>query len=275
MRFGLDVSQHQLTWTELRDRVRFAEESGFDGAWVFDHFTALYGDSTGPCLEGWTLLSALAAETSRIRLGALVTGVTHRHPSVLTTEAVTVDHVSGGRLEFGIGAAWNEKEHSSFGIPFPTTKERMQRLEEAIQIFRLLTTGEEVSFAGRHYTLAGARYRPRPVQDPHPPVWVGANGRQLALPLAGRVADAWHAWPRDYGVKWDIVQAAAEKAGRDPASILQSSSLSISEPWREVRDVYERMAKAGVKYLIVGWPTEGKARLDEFMTEVMPDLSNP
>jgi F420-dependent oxidoreductase-like protein len=273
MRFGLDVSQHQLTWPELRDRVRFAEEAGFDGAWVFDHFTALYSDPTGPCLEGWTLLAALAAETSRIRLGALVTGVTHRHPSVLTTEAVTVDHVSGGRLEFGIGAAWNEQEHRSFGIPFPATKERMQRLEEAIAVFRLLTTGEEVSFKGRYYTLDGARYRPRPVQDPHPPVWVGANGRQLALPLAGRAADAWHAWPRDYEAKWDIVRAVAEKAGRDPATILQSSSLSISEPWSEVRNVYERMVKAGVKYLIVGWPTEGKARLDEFMNEVMPDLT--
>ena len=274
MRFGLDVSQHQLTWPELADRVRFAEESGFDGAWVFDHFSALYGDPSGPCLEGWTLLAALAAETSSIRLGALVTGVTHRHPSVLTTEAVTVDHVSGGRVEFGIGAAWNENEHRSLGIPFPATKERMQRLEEAIQVYRLLTTGEEVSFEGRYYTLDRARYRPRPLQQPHPPVWVGANGRQLGLPLAGRTADAWHAWSRDYEAKWDIVRAAAEKAGRDPARILQSSSLSISESWTQVKDVYARLAKAGVDYLIVGWPSEGKARLDEFIREVMPDLGS-
>lgn len=194
MRFGLDVSQHQLTFDEIVDRVRLAEESGFDGAWVFDHFTPLYSDPEGPCLEGWTLLAALAAITSRIRLGTLVTGITHRHPSVLATQMVTIDHLSGGRLEAGVGAAWNEKEHKSLGIPFPPTKERMQRLEEGIEIFRLLTSGEVVSFSGRHYQLDGARYRPLPVQKPHPPVWIGANGMQLGLPLVGRQADAWHGW---------------------------------------------------------------------------------
>ncbi len=272
MRFGLDVSQHQLTWDELVNRVKFAEEQGFDGAWVFDHFTALYGEPGGPCLEGWTLMAALAAQTERIRLGALVTGVTHRHPSVLATEAVTVDHISRGRLEFGIGAAWNESEHRSLGISFPPTKERFQRLEEAIEVFRLLTSGEEVSYAGRHYTLDKARYRPLPVQHPHPPVWIGANGRQLALPLVGRQADAWHGWGRDYKAKWEIVRQAAERAGRDPDRILRSSSLSISEPWDQVRSYFEKMLEMGVGYLIVEWPSEGRDRLDEFLEQVMPDL---
>jgi len=118
MRFGLDVAQHQLTWEEIRSRTRFAEDAGFEGAWVFDHFTALYADPDGPCLEGWTLLAALAAVTSRIRLGTLVTGMTHRHPSVLATEVVTVDHVSAGRVECAVGAAWNEEEHAELGIGF-------------------------------------------------------------------------------------------------------------------------------------------------------------
>ena len=124
MRFGLDVSQHQLTWDEILSRARFAEAAGFDGVWVFDHFKPLYADPKGPCFEAWTLLAALAAATERIRLGALVTGVTYRHPSILTAEAVTVDHVSGGRLELAIGAAWFEQEHRELGVEFPADGER-------------------------------------------------------------------------------------------------------------------------------------------------------
>lgn len=272
MQFGLDVSQHQLTYNEILTRVRFAEEVGFDGAWVFDHFTALYGDPGGPCLEGWTLLAALAAGTSRIRLGTLVTGITYRHPSVLATEIVTVDHVSGGRVEAGLGAAWNEAEHRSLGIPFPSTKDRMERLEDAIEIYRLLTTGERVSFRGRHHNLDQAQYRPVPVQKPHPPIWIGANRPQLGLPLVGRQADVWHGWGRSYGEKWEVVRRSAEKVGRDPERIIRSSSLSISEPWSEVRERYAQHVANGVTYLIVDWPSEGKQRLDEFVSRVLPDL---
>ncbi|HEX2420935.1 MAG TPA: TIGR03560 family F420-dependent LLM class oxidoreductase [Acidimicrobiia bacterium] len=273
MKFGLDVAQHQLTFEEVLGRVRLAEEAGFDGAWVFDHFSALYGDRGGPCLEAWTLLGALAAHTSRIRLGPLVTGVTHRHPSVLTTEIVTVDHVSGGRVEAGLGAAWNQREHRSLGIAFPSAKERMQRLEETIEIFRLLTSGEQVSFQGRHHQLNDAQYRPLPVQRPHPPIWIGANGPQLGLPLVGRQADVWHGWGADYARKWDVVRQSAEKAGRDPETIVRSTSLSISEPWAEVRRSFDQYQKNGVSYVIVEWPTEGRSRLEEFINQVMPDLA--
>src|SRR5947209_19679761 len=185
IRLGIDVSQHQLTWEELLSRVRFGEEAGFEAAWVFDHFTPLYGDRKGPCLEGWTLLAALAAATSRIRLGVLVSGVTYRHPSILATEAITVDHVSGGRLEIGMGAAWHEGEHQELGIPFPALRERAERLEEAVRLMRALMTGDGVSFDGRHYRLEHATYRPRPVQRPHPPFWIGASGEQLMLPIVG------------------------------------------------------------------------------------------
>ena len=274
MKFGLDVAQHQLSFEEILSRVRLAEEAGFDGAWVFDHFSALYGDRNGPCLEAWTLLGALAAHTARIRLGPLVTGITHRHPSVLTTEIVTVDHVSGGRVEAGLGAAWNQREHRSLGIAFPPTKERMQRLEETIEIFRLLTSGEEVSFQGRHYQLEGARYRPPPVQRPHPPIWIGANGPQLGLPLAGRQADVWHGWGEDYAGKWEVVRRSAEKARRNPDTIVRSTSLSISEPWAEVRQSFDQYQKNGVSYVIVEWPTEGRGRLEEFIEKVMPDLAS-
>src|SRR5215213_9505104 len=126
MKIGIDVSQHQLEWPEIRERVVFADEAGFESAWVFDHFTALYGDEKGPCLEAWTLLAALGAVTTNIRLGALVTGVTYRQPSLLAAEVVTVDHVSGGRVNVGLGAAWHDEEHERLGFQFPATAERIE-----------------------------------------------------------------------------------------------------------------------------------------------------
>src|SRR2546423_6515049 len=138
MRIGLDTAQHQLLWPQLVERVQFAESAGFDGAWVFDHFSPLYGDPKGPCLEGWTLLAGLAAVTSRIRLGVLVTGITYRHPSILATEADTVDHISKGRLEVGMGVAWHQPEHEAPGGPFPSVKEQAERLQGGVQGLRLL-----------------------------------------------------------------------------------------------------------------------------------------
>jgi F420-dependent oxidoreductase-like protein len=275
VRFGLDVSQHQLTWDEILGRVRLAEEAGFDGAWVFDHFTALYADPDGPCLEGWTLLAGLATATSRIRLGTLVTGMTHRLPAILATEVVTVDHISGGRVECAVGAAWNVEEHRELGIPFAPVAERMDRLEEGVQVLKLLMSGERVSFAGARYRLDEALYRPAPVQQPHPPIWVGGTGRERLLPIAGRHADVWHGWadtPKELAEMNAIVDRAAEEAGRDPAGILRASSLSISEPWDEVKRAYGWMRDGGVGYLVVEWPTEGRARLDAFIERILPDL---
>lgn len=275
MRLGLETDQHRVEWPDLLARVRFAEDAGFDGAWIFDHFKALYGEGPGPCLEGWTLLAALAAATTRIRLGTLVTGITYRPASLLATEAVTVDHVSGGRLELAVGAAWNEQEHRELGFPFPPAAERIDRLEEGIEVIRLLMTGEPATFTGRYNQLKGAVFRPLPVQLPHPPLWIGGSGEQRMLPLVGRVADAWHCFapPPVYARKWSIVAQHAEKAGRDPETILRSTNLSLSEPWDHVRRVADAHRANGVGYLVCGWPSEGKARLDEFVEHVMPELA--
>jgi F420-dependent oxidoreductase-like protein len=275
MRFGLDIAQHQLAWDEIAARARFAEDAGFDGIWVFDHFTALYADPRGPCLEAWTLLAALARETTMVRLGTLVTGMTHRMPSVLATEVVTVDHLSNGRVECAIGAAWNEPEHRALGIPFPPPGERMDRLEEGVQALRLLFTEDDVTLEGRHVRLERATYNPKPVQRPHPPIWIGGTGRRRLLPIAGRYADVWHGWADDADdlrSMMGIVDEAAAGAGRDPTSILRASSLSISEPWDEVRRTYDWMAAGGIGYLVVEWPGEGQGRLDEFVADVMPTL---
>ena len=268
MRIGLDVAQHQLLWPELVDRVIFAEQAGFDGAWVFDHFTPLYGDRNGPCMEGWTLLAGLAARTSRIRLGALVTGITYRPPSILATEAITVDHISNGRLEIGMGAAWHEPEHEELGLPFPP-------LEEGVELMRLLMTKDNASFDGRHYQLRKASYHPRPIQKPHPPFWIGASGEQVMLPIVARQADAWHAFgsPDTMTAKSRLLDQLAAKAGRDPKNILRSASLSLSRPWDHVRRRANDLREAGFGYLIAEWPSEGRQRLEAFVEKVLPELA--
>ena len=188
MRFALKINQHQLEWPEILSRYQYGEKAGFDTALMFDHFKAMEGDPLGPCMEAYTLLGAIAAETQTIRLGALATGVTFRHPSVLAAQAVTLDRISGGRAELPLGAAWNEAEHRPLGLEFPSNRERVERLEEAVQMIRLLMTADDVSFRGRHYCLEGATYRPRPVQEPRVPIWVAANGSRLTIPLAAREA---------------------------------------------------------------------------------------
>jgi F420-dependent oxidoreductase-like protein len=274
MQLGIDVAQHHLTWDELVRRTRFAENAGFDSAWVFDHFKPLYADPKGTCLEGWTLLAALAPLTRRIRLGALVTGVTYRHPSVLTAQAVTVDHVSNGRLELGIGAGWFEEEHRQLGIDFPSARERVARLDEALHVMRQLMTSEDVSFDGTYFRLSQATYRPLPIQRPHPPIWIGGTGEKLMLPLIGRQADVWHGDGEIEALvrKSGIVDEHARLAGRDPHAIKRSSWLSISEPWDQVLRQAEALRTAGFTYLVVSWPGQGQARVEEFVTRVMPEL---
>src|SRR5260370_5339527 len=276
MGIGLDAAHHQLLGPELVERVQFAEAAGFDGAWVLHDFKPLYGDPGGPCLEAWTLLAGLAAVTSRIRLGALVTGITYRHPSILATEAITVDHISKGRLEIGVGAAWHQPEHEELGIPFPPLKERAQRLEEGVQVMRLLMTKDRAAFAGQHYPLENASYHPRPVQRPPPPIWIGAGGEQLMLPIVARQADASHAFRSDDSLarKSRLLDQLTEKAGRDPKAILRSASLSLSRPSDQVRRRAAPLRAAGFGYLIAEWPSEGKWRLNEFVDKVMPEQAS-
>src|SRR3989442_1042784 len=275
VRIGLDLAQHQLLWPELSERVQFAENAGFDGIWDFDHFKPLYGNPNGPCMEGWTLLAGLAAKTSPIRLGGLVTGVTYRHPSIVAAEAGTIDHISNGRLEIGMGAAWHQPEHEELGIPFPGLKERAERLDEAVQVMRMLMTTDRASFKGRHYQLDDASYHPRPIQKPHPPIWIGASCEQLMLPIVARQADAWHAFGSDDSMarKSRLLDQLAEKAGRDPKAILRSASLSRSRPWDQVRRRAAKLREAGFGYLIAEWPSEGKGRLKEFVAKVLPELA--
>ena len=276
MRFGIDIAQQRMEFAEVVDRARFAEALGFDGAWGFDHFVPMYGEGPGNCFEGMTTLAALAPATRTIRLGLLVTGVTYRHPSVLAAQAMTVDHASAGRLELALGAAWFEPEHRQLGIEFPPTGRRFDQLEDTLEIVTRLSSGEEVSYRGHRWSLEGARMRPRPVQTPHPPLWVGGSGPRRTLPLAARYADVWHTYaeaPRmaELGAQVDRL---AEAAGRDPGTITKASSLSLSEPLDQIRANVVAMRDAGVGYLVCGWPGEGQGRVEEFAGQVMGNFAD-
>jgi F420-dependent oxidoreductase-like protein len=274
MRFGLDVAQQRMPWDELVRRVRLAEDLGFDGMWGFDHFQPMYGEGPGETFEGMTTLAALAGLTSRIRLGLLVTGVTYRHPSVLAAQAVTIDHASHGRLELALGAAWYDKEHRELGIPFPPTGERFDLLEDALEIATRLFTGDVVSYEGKRVSLHDAFLRPVPVQQPHPPIWIGGTGPTRTLPLAARFADVWHAFgtPNSLREASARLDTLAAEAGRDPASIMRAGSLSLDD-LETARRHAAKWRDAGFGYLVCGWPEAGDAQVEAFVRDVMPEFA--
>jgi F420-dependent oxidoreductase-like protein len=274
MRLGLDLAQQRMSWDELASRAVWADDAGFDGIWGFDHFQPMYGSGPGECFEGYTTLAALAALTKNVRLGLLVTGVTYRRPSLLASEAITIDHASHGRLELSLGAAWFDKEHRELGFGFPSTSDRIEMLDEALTIIDLLLTDSDVSFTGKHFEVHGATLQPSPVQDPRPPIWIGASGERKMLPLVAKHADAWHSFGgvADLTRKSQLIDRLAEEAGRDPSTILRAASIDLSQPWDSVRRYAEKLTAAGFGYAVCGWPSEGRARLDEFVEGVMPDL---
>jgi len=274
MRFGIDIAQERMDFADLIERTKRSEELGFDAVWGFDHFMPLTGEGPGNCFEGMTALAGLSAVTTTVRLGLLVTGVTHRHPSILASQAVTIDHASHGRFNLGLGCAWHGDEHYKLGIEFPTTPQRFDRLEDALEILLRLFTGEEVSYEGHHFHIDSARLRPTPVQQPHPPIWIGGPGPHRTLPLAARYADAWHAYgsPAQLRSLGGILDGLAEGCGRDPRSILHASSLSINEHPAVVQKNVVAMRDAGIDYLVCSWPVLGLKRVEQFAAEEMPRL---
>ena len=232
-RFGLFLSQANRTWAETIEEFEQAEDLGFDHAWLPDHLMPTDGPTNGPMLEAWTLIAAIAARTSRIRLGVLVSSNTFRHPALLAKEAVTVDHISGGRLILGLGAGWHEDEHRRYGIALPPPPERVDRLEEAVRMLRLLMSRERTTFDGRFYQLDDAPLSPRPVQQPRIPLLIAAH-RPRMLRIAARYADQWDTFANLAGTATDGVATdvagriraldeACREVGRDPAEIRRST----------------------------------------------------
>jgi F420-dependent oxidoreductase-like protein len=228
IKVGLKLIPECTTIAELRTVWRIADEAGFDHCWGYDHLLPVKGDRDGPVFDGWTLLAAMAEATKHVRIGLLVTGNSYRHPAQLAKQASTVDHLSGGRLEFAVGAGWAEYEHQMLGLEYGTVGERLARLDEACQIFKLLWTQGEGSFDGRHYRLTGAISFPTPVQQPHPPLWIGGRGEHKTLRLVARHADAWNVNARDIDEDVRLARILDDHCaavGRDPGEIRRTVQI--------------------------------------------------
>ena len=227
MQFGIKTSPQYTTWQDMLDTWRAADQiEVFSSAWNFDHFYPINVlDRTGPCLEGWVTLTALAQATTRIRIGCMVTGTVYRHPAVLANMASALDIVSNGRLELGIGAGWNQEECDAYGIELGSLKERFDRFDEVCECLVGLLTEETTSFSGRYFTLTDARNNPRGVQRPHPPICIGGSGPKRTLAAAARWAQHWNYSGMDtagFVEKRAVLAEHCARIGRDPAEIQTS-----------------------------------------------------
>ncbi len=256
--------------------MRIADEAGFDHVWDFDHFHPIGSAPLGgDMLDGWSLLAAMAEATKRVRIGCLVTGNTYRHPAVLAKMATTVDHLSGGRLEFGLGAAWAEAEHVMLGIEFPGVGERLRRLGEACQVVKKLWTEEKADFDGRYYRLQGAFANPKPVQKPYPPIWIGGGGEQKTLRIVAEHANVWNMAGGSIDVarhKVEVLRRHCADVGRDPAEIRLSVQLRFNDADETLREA-EAFLQEGFTELIVyvGEP-EAPAKAERAASEILPRL---
>jgi F420-dependent oxidoreductase-like protein len=281
--FGIHTIQ-TWTWPELRDRWQWFESLGFDSLWLPDHYFPTAGRDK-PMFEAWTLLSGLALVTERARIGILVSSNTFRHPALLAKQAVTVDHLSNGRLELGIGAGWFVEEHEVFGLAFPETRTLVNRYAEAVALIDTYLRHDHASFEGKHYRLDGAYNRPGPVQQPRPPLVMGAHGPRM-LKLVARYADTWNSFAPPDELKRRNAQLTAycEEIGRDPASVRRSMFYGVNQsreekPWSSLdafEDYIGRYREAGMQEFILQPPLpEQFSMVERVASDILPKLRNP
>jgi F420-dependent oxidoreductase-like protein len=274
LRFGLKASGQDISIRSLRAVWKIADEAGFDHVWDFDHLASIGGGGPDrPIYEGWALQAAMAEATKRARIGCLVTGNTYRNPALLAKTAVTVDHLSGGRLEFGIGAAWAEVEHEMYGIA--GLDHRVGMLSESLQIIKSLFTEERTNFEGRYYDFKDAIANPKPIQKPYPPFWIGASGK-TTLRLVARHADVWNIAggdPDRVGELTAMLEEACGSVGRDPAEIRHSIQFGWDGNSRqELLDVSGRYLEQGVTEQVMYLRGEQPEGLAAKVAELLPDL---
>jgi len=271
MRFAIKTRPEHQTWAEMRAVWLAADQIEiFESAWNWDHFYPLTGDLAGPNLEGWTMLAAMAEVTSRIRIGCQVTGMIYRHPAILANMAATVDIISGGRLELGVGAGWNQQECDAYGIDLPPPRERLDRFDEGVEAVIRLLSQNTTTFDGRYVKLTDARCEPKPAQRPHPPVVIGGRGKTRTLRTAARWAQQWNAItqdPADWLSLREPLLAHCAALGRDPAEITCSVNLRLESDSDADLEATARAAAryrdAGADLAIVGLPLRATPRILE------------
>jgi F420-dependent oxidoreductase-like protein len=279
MRFAIKTRPEHTTWARLRDMWVAADDyEVFESVWNWDHFYPLSGDPSGPNLEGWTMLAAMAQATRRIRIGCQVTGMIYRHPAVLANMAATVDVISEGRLELGLGAGWNQQECDALGIDLPPLRERFDRFDEGVQAIIGLLTQPVTTFEGKYVKLTEAFCEPKPVQRPHPPITIGGKGPKRTLGAVARWAQQWNAITADV-TEWratkEILLERCAEVGRDPAEITCSANLRV-DPSGDLAGLPDQIApyqEAGADLLILGLPLDAEPTILEPLAELIAPLA--
>ncbi len=256
VRFGIKTAQMGGSYEGMRDAWLAADELGFDTAWGHDHLLN-QEDISAPEDEGWTALAALLALTTRIRGGLMVTANTFRHPAVLAKMCTTIDVISGGRLEVGMGAGWFEDEHHQYGLALPPPGERIRRLDEACQIMKALWTEPRATVEGEYYQVRQAYHEPKPVQKPYPPLVIGGGGEKLTLHVVARHADEWNmakGTPEEFRHKCAVLDEHCRAVGRDPAAIERSIQFLAPASDAELAQQARDFVAAGATHVIFACP---------------------
>jgi F420-dependent oxidoreductase-like protein len=256
LRFGIKTAPQSTTYQDLQ-RVWLEADTvpSIEHAWLFDHFMPINGDTTEPCFEGWSLLSAFAVQTTRLRMGLMVTGNTYRHPAVLANIGATVDVISNGRLDFGIGAGWNETEHTAYGIELYKPGERIRRFGEACEVIKRMWTETAPTFEGKYYQIKDAYCEPKPIQKPYPPFVIGGSGEKLTLRIVAQYADIWNfvgGGVELFRQKCATLDEHCAAVGRDPGTIERSIQiLANPDNMAAARDEIRTYIEAGATHIIL------------------------
>jgi F420-dependent oxidoreductase-like protein len=279
MRFGIKTVPQHTDWAPMAAVWRAADDVElFESAWNFDHFYPIFSGTEGPCFEGWTMLAAMAAQTTRLRIGCQVTGMVYRHPAVLANMAATVDIVSGGRLDIGLGAGWNQQECDAYGIELPPLKERFDRFDEGVEAIVRLLSETAVTLDGRYVHLRDARCDPKPLQQPHPPIVIGGRGRRRTLRTVARWAQQWNALvgsPQEWRELRDVLDAHCKDVGRDPADVESSVNVRFDRAAGPTATAEQAAAlgAAGVDLVVIGMPSPYDPRDVDLVADALAAVS--